>query len=68
LCLVAVSKLQGNFLKKDDPRLSALTQQAELLSSLAQRRIAETSNQETENAWKVKSSTSITCGYTQSFF
>ncbi|GLJ50618.1 hypothetical protein SUGI_1078370 [Cryptomeria japonica] len=48
----AVSKLQGNFLEKDDPKLSALTQQAELLGSLAKRRIAETSNQETENAWK----------------
>lgn len=46
------SKVQGTFLEKDDPRLSALTQQAELLSSLAQRRNGETSNQELENAWK----------------
>ncbi|KAH9295480.1 hypothetical protein KI387_039068, partial [Taxus chinensis] len=47
-----VSKLQSVFLEKDNPRLSALTQQAELLSSLAQRRNAETSNQKTENNWQ----------------
>eukprot|EP01018_Ginkgo_biloba_P037762 Gb_06045 [translate_table: standard] len=46
------SKAQRTFLEKDDPRLSALTQQAELLSSLVQRRNAEISNEELENAWK----------------
>ncbi|RYR59828.1 hypothetical protein Ahy_A05g025805 isoform A [Arachis hypogaea] len=47
------NKLQGTFLKKDDPRINALMQQAELLSSLALKVDAENMDQSLENAWKV---------------
>ncbi|KAK7274779.1 hypothetical protein RIF29_15878 [Crotalaria pallida] len=47
------NKIQGTFLKKDDPRISALMQQAELLSSLAQKVDAENMDQSLESAWKV---------------
>nr|QIG55701.1 MYB transcription factor [Paeonia suffruticosa] len=47
------SKSRGTFLKKDDPKITALTQQAELLSSLAQKVSAENTDQSLENAWKV---------------
>ncbi|KAJ8773693.1 hypothetical protein K2173_006343 [Erythroxylum novogranatense] len=47
------SKLQGTFLKKDDPKITALMQQAELLSSLALKVSAENTEQSLENAWKV---------------
>lgn len=43
----------GSFLKKDDPKIGALMQQAELLSSLALRVNTENSEQSLENAWKV---------------
>ncbi|XP_010554322.1 PREDICTED: pre-mRNA-splicing factor CEF1-like isoform X2 [Tarenaya hassleriana] len=41
------------FLKKDDPMVTALMQQAELLSSLAQKVNADNTDQSMENAWKV---------------
>jgi len=41
------------FLKKDDPKVTSLMQQAELLSSLAQKVNTE---QSMENAWKVNCS------------
>ncbi|CAH2045702.1 unnamed protein product, partial [Thlaspi arvense] len=41
------------FLKKDDPKVTALMQQAELLSSLAQKVNADNTEQSMENAWKV---------------
>ncbi|CAH2037745.1 unnamed protein product [Thlaspi arvense] len=44
---------EGMFLKKDDPKVTALMQQAELLSSLAQRVNADNTEQSMENAWKV---------------
>ncbi|ESQ33041.1 hypothetical protein EUTSA_v10004109mg [Eutrema salsugineum] len=44
---------QEVFLKKDDPKVTALMQQAELLSSLAQKVNAENTEQSMENAWKV---------------
>ncbi|XP_009148726.1 transcription factor MYB124 [Brassica rapa] len=44
---------EGMFLKKDDPKVTALMQQAELLSSLAQKVNAENTEQSMENAWKV---------------
>ncbi|XP_057495098.1 transcription factor MYB88-like [Actinidia eriantha] len=47
------NKIQGTFLKKDDPRILALMQQAELLSSLAVKVNTENTNQSLENAWKV---------------
>ncbi|MED6162837.1 Transcription factor [Stylosanthes scabra] len=47
------NKLQGTFLKKDDPKINALMQQAELLSSLALKVDAENMDQSLENAWKV---------------
>ncbi|KAJ1386041.1 SANT/Myb domain [Sesbania bispinosa] len=47
------NKIQGTFLKKDDPKISALMQQAELLSSLALKVDAENMDQSLENAWKV---------------
>ncbi|CAL0308133.1 unnamed protein product [Lupinus luteus] len=49
----AQNKIQGTFLKKDDPRISALIQQAELLSSLALKVDAKNIDQSLENAWKV---------------
>ncbi len=64
-------KIQGTFLKKDDPKLNALMQQAELLSSLALKVNTENTDQSLENAWKVSSnfafglisSISIQCFY-----
>ncbi|PSR88351.1 Myb-related protein like [Actinidia chinensis var. chinensis] len=47
------NKIQGTFLKKDDPRILVLMQQAELLSSLAVKVNTENTNQSLENAWKV---------------
>ncbi|KAL5122290.1 Transcription factor MYB88 [Glycine soja] len=47
------NKIQGTFLKKDDPKINALMQQAELLSSLALKVDAENMDQSLENAWKV---------------
>ncbi|XAR56028.1 hypothetical protein NMG60_11036309 [Bertholletia excelsa] len=46
-------KIQGTFLKKDDPKIVALMQQAELLSSLAIKVNTEDTDQSLENAWKV---------------
>lgn len=51
---VAQNKIQGTFLKKDDPKINALMQQAELLSSLALKVDAENVDQSLENAWKVR--------------
>ncbi|XP_058096568.1 transcription factor MYB124 [Magnolia sinica] len=45
-------KVQGTFLRRDDPKISALIQQAELLSSLAVKVNTENTNQSIENAWK----------------
>ncbi|KAK7362218.1 hypothetical protein VNO77_04325 [Canavalia gladiata] len=47
------NKIQGTFLKKDDPKKNALMQQAELLSSLALKVNTENMDQSLENAWKV---------------
>ncbi|KAK2994649.1 hypothetical protein RJ640_007830, partial [Escallonia rubra] len=44
--------LQGTYLKKDDPKIIALMQQAELLSSLALKVNTEKTDQSLENAWK----------------
>uniref|UniRef100_A0A1D1YW43 Myb-related protein B n=1 Tax=Anthurium amnicola TaxID=1678845 RepID=A0A1D1YW43_9ARAE len=46
------NKYQGSFLKRDDPKISALLQQAELLSSLALKVSADSTDQCLENAWK----------------
>ncbi|XP_020275891.1 transcription factor MYB124-like isoform X1 [Asparagus officinalis] len=46
------NETKGSFLKRDDPKLIALLQQAELLSSLAQKVNSENSSQSFENAWK----------------
>nr|AXY87666.1 transcription factor MYB124-like isoform X2 [Cymbidium sinense] len=45
-------EVQGNFLRRDDPKLTALLQQAELLSSLAVKACSENRNQSSEDAWK----------------
>lgn len=47
------NKNQGIFLKKDDPKITALMQQAELLSSLAIKVNSENTDQSLENAWKI---------------
>uniref|UniRef100_A0A6N2M599 Uncharacterized protein n=1 Tax=Salix viminalis TaxID=40686 RepID=A0A6N2M599_SALVM len=47
------SMIQRTFLKKDDPKITALVQQAELLSSLALKVSEENTDQSMENAWKV---------------
>ncbi|KAK6931206.1 SANT/Myb domain [Dillenia turbinata] len=46
-------KGQGTFLKKNDPKITALMQQADLLSSLAQKVNSDNTYQSLENAWKV---------------
>ncbi|KAM3358941.1 transcription factor isoform X1 [Capsicum galapagoense] len=47
------NKTQGTFLKKDDPKVHVLMQQAELLSSLAMKVNTENTDQSLENAWKI---------------
>ncbi|KAL0408676.1 UNVERIFIED_CONTAM: Transcription factor [Sesamum radiatum] len=47
------NKTQKTFLEKDDPKLLALMQQAELLSSLAVKVNTEKTDQSLENAWTV---------------
>ncbi|KAI4386365.1 hypothetical protein MLD38_004301 [Melastoma candidum] len=47
------NKVRGTFLSKDDPKITALMQQAALLSSLALRVNEESTDQTLENAWKV---------------
>jgi myb proto-oncogene protein len=46
-------KTQGTFLKKDDTKVAALMQQAELLTLLAMKVNAENTEESLENAWKV---------------
>ncbi|MBA0738508.1 hypothetical protein Gogos_011847, partial [Gossypium gossypioides] len=46
-------RAQGTFLKKDDPKITALMQQAELLSSLALKVNTDGTEESLENAWKV---------------
>ncbi|XP_043725204.1 transcription factor MYB124-like [Telopea speciosissima] len=46
------NKVRGTFLKRDDPKVTALMQQAELLSSLALKVNTDNTNQSLENAWK----------------
>lgn len=50
---VSSSKTQGAFLKKDDPKILALMQQAELLSSLAAKVNSENTDQCLESAWRM---------------
>ncbi|XP_077213198.1 transcription factor MYB124-like [Tasmannia lanceolata] len=50
--LVEINNAQGTFLKRDDPKIRALMQQSELLSSLALKVYTENTNQSLENAWK----------------
>ncbi|KAL7132888.1 hypothetical protein ABFS83_12G105000 [Erythranthe nasuta] len=45
------NKIQGTFLDKDDPKVIALMQQAELLSSLASKIDSEKTEQSFESAW-----------------
>ncbi|KAF2302401.1 hypothetical protein GH714_036197 [Hevea brasiliensis] len=47
------SKIQGTFLRKDDPKITALMQQAQLLSSLALKVDTENTDKSLETAWKV---------------
>lgn len=47
------NKIHSAFLKKDDPKITALMQQAELLSSLALKVNTENTDQSLEHAWKV---------------
>ncbi|KAJ0987401.1 hypothetical protein J5N97_005757 [Dioscorea zingiberensis] len=49
---VSNNKNQGSFLKRDDPKISALLQQAELLSSLAVKVNSQNTKQSLEDAWK----------------
>lgn len=50
---VSSNKTQGTFLKKDDPKILALMQQAELLSSLAAKVNSENTDQSLESAWRM---------------
>ncbi|XP_064985358.1 transcription factor MYB124-like isoform X1 [Musa acuminata AAA Group] len=43
---------QGTFIRRDDPKLTALLQQAELLTSLSKKVNAENTNQSFDEAWK----------------
>ncbi|XP_039023767.1 transcription factor MYB88-like isoform X2 [Hibiscus syriacus] len=47
------NRTQGTFLKKDDPKINALMQQAELLSSLALKVNSDNTEKSLENAWKI---------------
>lgn len=47
------NKFEGSFLKKDDPKITALMKQAELLSSLAMKVNTDNTDQSLENAGKV---------------
>ncbi|KAL9240873.1 hypothetical protein vseg_015045 [Gypsophila vaccaria] len=49
----ADKKTEGTFLRKDDPKIAALVQQAELLSSLAVKVNMDNTEQSLEHAWKV---------------
>ncbi|KAL0917018.1 hypothetical protein M5K25_012057 [Dendrobium thyrsiflorum] len=49
---IANCEVQGNFLRRDDPKLTALLQQAELLSSLAVKAYSENKNQSLNDSWK----------------
>ncbi|PKA52793.1 Myb-related protein 3R-1 [Apostasia shenzhenica] len=49
---IMISEDQGTFLRKDDPKLTALLQQEEMLSSLAVRVNSENTKESLENAWK----------------
>lgn len=53
MAAVSNNKIQGSFLKRDDPKITALLQQAELLSSLAEKVNSENTKQSLEDAWKV---------------
>lgn len=46
--------VEGTFFKKDDPKIVALMQQAELLNSLALEVNTEKTDLRFKNAWKVK--------------
>ncbi|KAK1302065.1 Myb-related protein 3R-1 [Acorus calamus] len=48
----AINKGQSTFLKRDDPKITALIQQADFLSNLAIKVNSEDSNHSLENAWK----------------
>ncbi|XP_042485329.1 transcription factor MYB124 isoform X3 [Macadamia integrifolia] len=50
--VAADDKGQVTFLRRDDPKITALMQQAELLSSLALKVNTDNTNQSLENAWK----------------
>lgn len=56
LCSYSASTdmIQGIYLKKDDPKIIALMQQAELLSSLALKFDTENKDQSIDSAWKVR--------------
>ncbi|KAI0506989.1 hypothetical protein KFK09_013107 [Dendrobium nobile] len=49
---IANCEVQGNFLRRDDPKLTVLLQQAELLSSLAVKAYSENKNQSLDDSWK----------------
>ncbi|PKU63185.1 Transcription factor WER [Dendrobium catenatum] len=49
---IANCEVQGNFLRRDDPKLTVLLQQAELLSSLAVKAYSENKNQSPDDSWK----------------
>ncbi|KAK1261163.1 Myb-related protein 3R-1 [Acorus gramineus] len=48
----AINKGQSTFLKRDDPKITALIQQADFLSNLSIKINSEDSNHSLENAWK----------------
>lgn len=54
------NKIQGTFLKKDDPKVLALIQQAELLSSLASKVNSDKTDQSFESAWMVSRRSFVT--------
>ncbi|CAA2971761.1 myb-related A isoform X1 [Olea europaea subsp. europaea] len=61
-------KIQGSFLKKDDPKMLTLMQQAELLSSLAIKVNSENTDQSFENAWKVRRNVLILFCHVSNYF
>lgn len=53
MCIISGVKHEGNFLKRNDPKLATLLQQADLLSSLATKVNTEHTSQSMDEAWQV---------------
>lgn len=53
MLIISGVKREGNFLKKDDPKVATLLQQADLLCSLATKIKSDNTSQSMDEAWQV---------------